>query len=77
MLRTFLIIFTFCLKKKIVSLESGIQEAMTRYSVVQKWILEPLTYFNDIEVVPVEWLNDNELTQEEVKTLILKEVEKL
>jgi hypothetical protein len=65
-----------CLKNNLVDLKQGIHEAMQRYKVTQKWILEPLVYFDDIEMVPVEWVSQG-MSEDEVKNILTTEVEKL
>ncbi len=65
-----------CLKNKSVTLKQGMDEAIQRYKVTQKWILEPLVYFQDIEMVPIEWVN-GEMTEDEIKNILTEEVKKL
>lgn len=65
-----------CLTNNLVTLKQGIKEAIQRYKVTEKWILEPLVYFDDIDMVPVEWVGQ-ELSEDAIKTILIAEVEKL
>lgn len=64
-----------CLDQNIATLAQGIQEATQRYQVAQRWILEPMTYFDDIEMMPIEWLN-KEYADDEIKQILHTEAEK-
>lgn len=62
-----------CIRHRNMVLKNGIKEAVQRYSVAERWILEPLTYFDDLEKVPVEWVR-YEMTNEEVQKIIENEI---
>lgn len=53
-----------CLDQKKVEFTQGVKEAMERYHVVERWILEPMTYFADLEVSPIEWIGKQYTVQE-------------
>ncbi len=63
----------FCLKHNYADLGTGLRESMKRYNVSEKWILEPMTYFDDLQVVPVEWLRES-MPEDEVKETLVKKV---
>ncbi len=44
------------LDKELLSLKDGIVDAKIRHQVDEKWILEPLTYFEDITYAPIDYL---------------------
>lgn len=52
-----------------ISLSQGINEAVSRYQVTERWILEPLTYFEDIEMLPIEWIG-REYFEDEIKHIL-------
>ena len=63
-----------CLDKNINSLQGGIEEATKRYKVSQRWILDPLSYFDDLEITPIEW-SEKEYTDDQIKQIIIKNIE--
>jgi hypothetical protein len=65
-----------CLTQNLVTLKQGIKEAIQRYSITEKWILEPLVYFDDIDMVPVEWIGQV-LSEDAIKSILIAKVEKL
>lgn len=65
----------FLLKSKKVNLPQGIKDSVKRYKIAKKWILEPLTYFEDVPIVPIEWLNQN-INDIEVKNYLIEETQK-
>ena len=65
-----------CIRHGGTALKQGIQEAVQRYHIADRWILEPLTYFNDLEKVPVEWVR-YEMTDIEVQNSIENEVRRI
>lgn len=52
-----------------ITLSQGINEAMQRYQVAERWILEPLTYFGDLEMLPIEWI-EKEYSEDEIKHIL-------
>ncbi len=62
----------FLLKSKKVKLSQGIEDAVKRYKIAKKWILEPLAYFEDISIIPIEWLDQN-ISDTEVKNYLTEE----
>lgn len=64
-----------CLDQGLCSLERGIKESVSRYGVSERWILDPLTYFDDLEMTPIEWF-DREYLSQEIKNILVSEVEK-
>ncbi len=44
------------LDKKLLTLAGGIADAQIRHQVDEKWILEPLTYFEDVTYAPIDYL---------------------
>lgn len=64
----------FLLKYSQLNLSQGIQDAVKRFGVSQKWILEPMTYFDDLTMTPIEWL-DSEMKENEVKQVLISAVE--
>ena len=65
----------FLLKSQKVDLSQGIKDAIKRYQITQKWILEPLTYFEDITLVPIEWLNKS-IADITIKNYLIKKTKK-
>ena len=61
------------LDHELVSLEQGINEAHHRHSVVEKWILEPLTYFADVLEVPIEYI-EQQYSRQQIEAIIEREV---
>lgn len=64
-----------CLETNLVTLEQGMSEATERYKVSDRWILDPLTYFDDLEIIPIEWV-DKSYSEKEIQTIIVSHVEK-
>ena len=62
-----------CIKYKEVILKEGIRDAVERYKITQKWILEPLVYFDDVDIVPVQWAG-KEMSVEEIKNILTTSV---
>ncbi|MBT3250087.1 MAG: nucleotidyl transferase AbiEii/AbiGii toxin family protein [Candidatus Pacebacteria bacterium] len=58
-----------CLDQEIVTLKEGINEATQRYSIAERWILEPMIYFDDIEMMPVEWIK-KEYSEKQIKEIL-------
>jgi len=58
-----------CLDQKLVTLKKGITEATQRYSVAERWILEPMTYFDDIEMMPVKWVKKG-YSEQQIKKIL-------
>jgi len=58
-----------CLDQHKTTLAQGISEAVKRYNVAERWILEPLTYFEDLEMSPIQWIS-NEYTEDEIKKIL-------
>lgn len=57
------------IEKEKFSLKQGITEATQRYSVAERWVLEPLTYFNDVEMLPVEWIG-KQYSEDEIQAIL-------
>jgi len=62
-----------CLDQGVCTLEKGLSEAIKRYQVSQRWILDPLSYFDDLEITPIEWI-EKDYTDEQIKQIIAKNV---
>ena len=62
-----------CLDQKICQIEQGIKDAVKRYQVNSRWILEPLSYFDDLELTPIEWVG-KAYTDDEIKQIIIHNV---
>lgn len=60
-----------CLDQGFANLDQGIAEAVQRYQVAERWILEPLTYFADVEMMPVEWTGKS-YTTEQIKNILIQ-----
>lgn len=60
-----------CLDQGFTKLDRGIAEAVQRYQVAERWILEPLTYFADVEMMPVEWIGKS-YTTEQIKNILIQ-----
>lgn len=63
------------LKSKKVTLQQGIQDSTKRYKITQKWILEPLTYFKDITMAPIEWLGES-MTDDSIIEYLIQQTKK-
>ncbi len=63
-----------CLDQGLCSLSQGIKEAVLRYQVNERWILDPLTYFDDLEMTPVEWLR-KEYSDQKIKEILVSKVD--
>lgn len=62
----------FCLDNNLVKLESGIRESCLRYKIAERWILEPLTFFSDLNTMPIEWLSKS-YSDQDVKNILVKQ----
>ncbi|PIX82005.1 MAG: hypothetical protein COZ34_00320 [Candidatus Pacebacteria bacterium CG_4_10_14_3_um_filter_34_15] len=62
-----------CLDQGACSLEKRLPEATTRYQVSSRWILDPLSYFDDLELTPIEW-GEKEYSDDQIKQIITKNV---
>lgn len=60
-----------CLDQGFAKLDQGIAEAVQRYQVAERWILEPLTYFADVEMMPIEWI-DKSYSTDEIKNILIQ-----
>lgn len=63
------------IRSGLVDFSQGLIDAVTRYGVNKKWVLEPMTYFDDVEMMPIEWLT-KELTQTQIQELLTTTVSK-
>jgi len=63
-----------CLDQNIQTLEQGIKEAVQRYQVAERWILDPLTYFDDLEMTPIDWIGTS-YSDDEIKSILKRSVE--
>ncbi|MFH1967327.1 MAG: hypothetical protein ABIJ03_02355 [Patescibacteria group bacterium] len=57
------------LNQGLASLDEGIRDAYTRHQINEKWILEPLTYFDDIADQPIKFVG-KQYTNDEIKSII-------
>lgn len=62
-----------CIDQSVCSLKTGIEEAIKRYKVNKRWILDPLSYFDDLEMTPIEWVG-KEYSDSQVKQILVDAV---
>lgn len=63
-----------CLEKAQMNLGSGIDEAIRRYAIAKKWILEPLGYFDDVEMTPIQWV-EKQYSDSEIQHILQRALE--
>ncbi|MFZ5376356.1 MAG: nucleotidyl transferase AbiEii/AbiGii toxin family protein [Patescibacteria group bacterium] len=62
-----------CLEQSVCSLKEAVEESVARYQINQRWILDPLTFFDDLEMTPIEWVG-KEYSDSQIKDIIIKNV---
>lgn len=59
------------LKEHNHTLQQGIADAVRKYAISERWILEPLTFFDDVEMMPIEWAG-TDYSNQEIKHILEK-----
>lgn len=62
-----------CLDQGVCNLKQGIAEAVQRYQISQRWILDPLSYFEDLEMTPIEW-GEVKYSDDQIKQILVEEI---